>query len=203
VASLSRLRQLLLLATGVASLLLGGCAAPVRSYAILLDNPDGTVGAITVTGAKGQVLVNRSGHGATLDGVALPNVIEPKKLDMEFGTVLAARPRLPRSFLIFFDGTGIILTAESKVQISAMLEVLNGWPAPDVSIIGHTDTLGEVAFNEQLGMQRAHVVADFIAGSGIKLTDLTISSHGEFNLLVKTPDQTPEPKNRRVEITIR
>ncbi len=197
------MRQLLLLAAGVASLLLAGCASPVRSYAVLLDNPDGSVGAITVTGAKGQVLVNRSGYGATLNGVALPEVIEKKKLDTEFGAVLAARPRLPRSFLIFFDGTGIILTAESKVQISAMLEVLNGWPAPDVSIIGHTDTLADTAFNEQLGMQRAHVVADFIAGAGIKLTELTIASHGESDLLVKTPDETAEPKNRRVEITIR
>ena len=29
------------------------------------------------------------------------------------------------------------------------------------------------------------------------------TTHGEADLLVKTPDNTPEPRNRRVEITVR
>jgi peptidoglycan-associated lipoprotein len=32
---------------------------------------------------------------------------------------------------------------------------------------------------------------------------ITVVSHGERNLLIATPDNTPEPKNRRVEITVR
>ena len=48
---------------GMLVLLLGACATPeppplqverkLRSYVVLLDNADGSVGAITVTGAKG------------------------------------------------------------------------------------------------------------------------------------------------------
>jgi outer membrane protein OmpA-like peptidoglycan-associated protein len=32
---------------------------------------------------------------------------------------------------------------------------------------------------------------------------ISTDSHGEDNLLVKTPDEVAEPKNRRVEVTIR
>jgi len=32
---------------------------------------------------------------------------------------------------------------------------------------------------------------------------ITIESHGEKNPLVPTPDDTEEPRNRRVEVTVR
>jgi peptidoglycan-associated lipoprotein len=32
---------------------------------------------------------------------------------------------------------------------------------------------------------------------------VAVTSHGEAVLLVRTPDETYEPRNRRVEITIR
>ena len=42
-----------------------------------------------------------------------------------------------------------------------------------------------------------------LAAAGLTVADLTVDTHGEFNLQVKTADETPEPRNRRVEITIR
>ncbi|RPJ13248.1 MAG: OmpA family protein, partial [Desulfobacteraceae bacterium] len=96
-----------------------------------------------------------------------------------------------------------VLTVESQAMIPAILEAAKNRPAPDVSVIGHTDTMGTVEANEILGLQRAKSVAEIIKNAGLKVHDLTISSHGEKNLMVVTPDNTPEPKNRRVEITIR
>jgi outer membrane protein OmpA-like peptidoglycan-associated protein len=173
------------------------------SYAVLLDNPDGSVGAITITGTRGQIVVTRSRFGATLDGSAQACVFDQTQLDSDFGEVLAARPQLPVTFLLYFEGTGTTLTAESQAQISRIIAAVANRPVPDVSIIGHTDTLGDAESNERLGLQRAELVAKLIAGAGLKVSELTVTSHGEFNLLVKTPDETAEPKNRRVEITIR
>ena len=34
-------------------------------------------------------------------------------------------------------------------------------------------------------------------------TTIELVSHGEAALLIPTPDETPEPRNRRVEITVR
>ena len=38
---------------------------------------------------------------------------------------------------------------------------------------------------------------------GLNLAALVVESHGERNLLVPTPDNVDEPRNRRVEITLR
>lgn len=188
-------------------LLLAGCATPPPakpvSYAVLLDNPDGTTGAITLTGAAGQVLVTRAGFGARLDGSAQPYSVDQARLNADFGAVLAARPHLPVTFVLYFDGTSTTLTADSKVLIANVLAEVSNRAAPDVSIVGHTDTLGSIESNERLGLDRAQAVAKLIADAGLKVIDLSVVSNGESDLLVKTPDETAEPKNRRVEITIR
>ncbi len=192
---------------GLCVMLLSGCATPPppqpRSYAVLLDNADGSTGTITVSGAGGQVMVHRAGEGATLDGTSPPYRVEPAKLDADFRAVLAARPALPVTFVWFFADTSTTLTAESKAQITQFLEAVLRRPAADISIVGHTDTLGTSESNERLGLERARLVADFIAAAKLSVIDLTVTSSGESDLLVKTPDETAEPKNRRVEITIR
>jgi peptidoglycan-associated lipoprotein len=205
------LKRLHPIALVLAALLVGlttaGCVTrpPPKppSYAVLLDNPDGSVGAITITGTRGQILVNRSRFGATLDGSAQPCIFDQTQLESDFGAVLAARPQLPETFLLYFEGTGTTITAESQAQISRILAAVAKRPVPDVSVIGHTDTVGDAESNERLGLLRAQLVAKLILGAGLKVSELTVTSHGEFNLLVKTPDETAEPKNRRVEITIR
>ena len=134
----------LMLAATLVGLTTAGCVTrpPPKppSYAVLLDNPDGSVGAITITGTRGQILVNRSRFGATLDGSAQPCIFDQTQLESDFGAVLAARPQLPVSFLLYFEGTGTTLTAESQAQIARILAAVANRPVPDVSIIGHTNS---------------------------------------------------------------
>jgi outer membrane protein OmpA-like peptidoglycan-associated protein len=52
-------------------------------------------------------------------------------------------------------------------------------------------------------MQRARAVASILLGRGVDPSILDVSSHGKDNPLVPTGDQVPEPRNRRVEITVR
>ena len=207
---MKRLHQIsLVLVAGLVGLsgLIAGCVTrpPPKppSYAVLLDNPDGTTGAITITGTRGQILVNRSRFGATLDGSAQPCIFDQTQLESDFGEVLAARPQLPVTFVLYFDGASATLTGESKAQIAKILAAISSRPVPDISIIGHTDTLNTNEFNDRLGLARAQLVAKFIVDAGLKVIEMTVVSRGESDLQIKTPDETAEPKNRRVEITIR
>ena len=192
---------------GFSALLLAGCVTrpPPKppSYAVLLDNPDGTTGAITITGSRGQVLITRSRFGATLDGSSQPCIFDQTQLDADFSEVLAARPLLPVTFVLYFEGTSTTLTSESKALISKILAAIANRPVPDISIVGHTDTLGSAESNERLGLERAQLVAKFVSEAKLKVIEITVVSSGEADLAVKTPDETAEPKNRRVEITIR
>lgn len=73
---------------------------------------------------------------------------------------------------------------------------------PLVVVTGHTDTLGPREANLRIGLQRAQTVVERLQAYGLKAR-VQVRSLGELDLLVMTPDATPEVRNRRVEIEIR
>jgi outer membrane protein OmpA-like peptidoglycan-associated protein len=68
-------------------------------------------------------------------------------------------------------------------------------------IEGHTDTVGSRDYNRALSDRRAKAVVDYVAKKfGIDPSRLEAVGMGEDGLLVATPQQTPEPRNRRVQV---
>lgn len=68
-------------------------------------------------------------------------------------------------------------------------------------IEGHTDTVGSSEYNHALSERRAAAVVDFVAKKyGVDPSRLQAVGMGEEGLLVPTPPQTPEPRNRRVQV---
>jgi outer membrane protein OmpA-like peptidoglycan-associated protein len=181
--------------------LLGACAN--KSYVVLLESPDGTTGKVAVKGSKGEQIIDKKMYGAMLDGSQAPVPISEEKIKRDFGEAMAARPQLPERYLLYFESGGARLTAESAALLSKIVEKTAKRPLADISIIGHTDTVGKAELNESLALKRAQAVAELMKSMGLQTLDLSIESHGESNLLVQTPDETPEPRNRRVEISIR
>ena len=181
--------------------LLGACAQ--KSYITLIESPDGTTGKVVVKGAGGERVIDQAGFGAPLDGSEVPARIDPERLQKDFAEARAARPPLPERFLLYFETGGAQLTEASLALLPNVIESASKRATVDVSIIGHSDTVGAADTNESLALVRAQAIAAVIKERGLKVDALTIESHGERNLLVPTPDNTPEPRNRRVEISIR
>ena len=66
---------------------------------------------------------------------------------------------------------------------------------------GHTDTVGSRMLNQALSEQRANVVRDYLVRRhGIAPARLEAVGLGEQQPLVPTPEETAEPRNRRVQI---
>lgn len=65
-------------------------------------------------------------------------------------------------------------------------------------IVGHTDTVGSDEHNLSLSRRRAKSIANWFRGHGIR-NPIAFEGLGEHSPLVKTPDETAEPKNRRVD----
>ncbi len=65
-------------------------------------------------------------------------------------------------------------------------------------IAGHTDTVGSVEHNLALSRRRARAIAAWFKGRGLKVP-VAFEGLGESAPLVKTADQTDEPRNRRVD----
>ncbi|MEJ2793546.1 OmpA family protein [Iodobacter sp. LRB] len=182
------------------AVLLQGCAS--NSYIVLLENPNGHTGAVQVKGEQGEQLINIAGYGAALDGSETPAAVDAEKIQEDFGDAMAARPKIPKHFLLYFQ-VDTMLTEESEMLLPEIIAEAKKWPAVDISVVGHTDTLGSAAINEELALVRANLVAEWLKQKGLEYHALTVESHGERNLLVMTPDETLEPRNRRVEISIR
>ena len=182
--------------------LLAACSP--RSYVTLLENTDGSAGKVIVTGEQGSSVIDKPSFGAALDGSSKELFpVSGERIDQDFKQALDAQPVLPKRFLLYFETGGAQLTAESLQLLPQVLDEILRHPAVDISVIGHTDTAGDAEKNQELGLTRAQSVADLLLSKEIKVLELTISSHGEANLLVPTPDNTPEPLNRLVEISVR
>jgi len=191
-----------LVLTGLACSLLAACAGP-QSYVALVPSPDGSLGKVVVKGQQGEQLLTRAQQGALLDGSKPPFDVSSEQLQRDFGAAMRARPAMPEQFLLYFETGGSELTAESKALLQRIVQSALARTAVDMSVIGHSDTQGAADANEALALQRATAVAEQLRGLGLAATTMAIESHGERNLLISTPDETPEPRNRRVEITLR
>jgi len=65
-------------------------------------------------------------------------------------------------------------------------------------IVGHTDTVGQSAYNLKLSQARAQSIATWFRRRGLRIP-VYFEGLGEQSLLVATPDETDERRNRRVE----
>jgi peptidoglycan-associated lipoprotein len=183
-------------------LVLNGCGP--RSYVTLLNNADGSVGQVTVKGAEGETELTEANTGANLDGSSKQVfVVDNEQLQADFGAALKAQPTLPVSFLLYFEEGGTHLTSESAALLPQIIAAISARNAVDISVIGHSDTVGTAEINEKLARERAVVVSGFFDPVKLHIKEVTVTSHGEKNLLIATPDNTSEPRNRRVEVSVR
>lgn len=65
-------------------------------------------------------------------------------------------------------------------------------------IAGHTDTQGAAPYNLKLSLRRAQVIAAWFRSRGLRIP-IAYEGFGEQALLVATPDNKDEPRNRRVD----
>lgn len=179
-----------------------GCAS--KSYVVLVESPDGSTGAIIVDSGRGGQLVNRKNQGVAIGGWdTTPFDAGSARLQADFAAAREAQPALPVRYQLYFNLGDASLTPESAGFIPVVLDDVRRRGAAAVSVIGHTDTVGDDVFNEKLGLMRAQSIAVLLQKTGLQALEMSVISHGKRNLLVPTADNVAEPRNRRVEVNIR
>jgi outer membrane protein OmpA-like peptidoglycan-associated protein len=190
-----------------ACLLLALAACAGNNRFVLLPDEDGRVGEITVTNQAGSQTLGSAGSatrvGSAGTAPAAPEAVPGDEISATWGDALAASPMPPRSFLFYFLFASDELTEESRAQLPAILASIRQFPAPEVAVVGHTDRVGPEAVNARLALERAEAIRAVLIDAGIEPALLEVSSHGEVNPLVLTDDEVPEPRNRRVEVSVR
>ncbi|MBS0536110.1 MAG: OmpA family protein [Proteobacteria bacterium] len=102
---------------------------------------------------------------------------------------------------IYFDTDKATIKPESAPTLGEMAKLLNGQPALNVYIVGHTDNQGSYEHNMTLSRQRAEAVAAALAGS-YKIARGRMKTAGLGFLAPVGSNATEEGRalNRRVEL---
>jgi outer membrane protein OmpA-like peptidoglycan-associated protein len=164
------------------------------------------IGVVTVRTPGGEVTLDAAYEATTVTPGRAPSppaVLPTDEVRRLFGDVVASLPPPARRFLLYFDIGADTLTPASQALVPDILATVAARPAPEVSVVGHTDTTGTPAANVDLGLRRAALIRDLLVGAGLDGGLVEVTSHGESNPVVPTPDNTAEARNRRVEVTVR
>ena len=184
-------------------LLLAGC--PRQALFVVLPNAEGSgVGAITVEDGKTVTTLDQPYATAkSRAGSTAPTAEIQGNISVIFRSAIAVRPILPHHFRLYFILGSDNLTPESKAAYDAVFDDIKQRPVYEIEVIGFTDTLGDLRYNQALSLRRAEAIRDKLVRDGLDGQAISIAGRGKHDLLVPTADQTPEPRNRRVEITVR
>ena len=184
-------------------LLLASCSSR-QSLFVVLPNPDGSSGAVTIEDGQKSVLLDRPyAAGEVRGGVAAPVKVDQAHVQQIFGNALSAQPILPAHFVLYFEKDSDTLTPDSQRQYQAVFADIKRRSVYEVEVIGHTDTLGSPPHNQQLSMSRAVMIRERLEHDRISAKSISVAGRGQLDPAVPTGDQVAEQRNRRVEITVR
>jgi outer membrane protein OmpA-like peptidoglycan-associated protein len=177
----------------------------VSSLVVVVPGADGKVGTVVVRTDQGETRLDTAYAAARIDQGAQParSTLGEGEVNRLFAAALAARPMPPVSFTLYFISGKDEITTQSKGQLDSMFGELKRRPAPEVSVIGHTDRVGSDADNDRLSLRRAERVREDLVRMGVSPEVIGVAGRGEREPLVPTADNVDEPRNRRVEINVR
>ena len=111
-------------------------------------------------------------------------------------------PPAAETLVLYFEVDTIDLTEQSREQSGKIVSALAARKAPDIRVIGHTDSTGSEERNLELASRRAAAVGKLLLAGGVEPASMIMESRGETALVIPTADGVLEPRNRRVEISV-
>lgn len=103
---------------------------------------------------------------------------------------------------VLFEFDSSRLTADASRTVREIAAVLREQGRRHISVEGHTDSLGTVAYNERLSAARAQAVADRLIASGVPRSGLVARGYGESRPIASNSSPEGRQRNRRVEVIV-
>lgn len=176
-----------------------------RERITLLPSQDGKPSAVVVATAKGETVLDQPYRSAQVGGNAsVATVTEQEStVRQRYAPLLATLPKGAAVFTVYFETNTEDLVPESAARFAQIRDELAQRPAPEVIVIGHTDRVDSMAYNDALSLKRAERVKQLLAEAGIPADSIAVAGRGEREPAVQTADGKAELRNRRVEIRVR
>jgi OOP family OmpA-OmpF porin len=178
--------------------LMAGCA---NDLVVVLPAADGHIGGVVVEKDGSKVVLDKP-YAASSDG-GKPKIVDAQRVNDIFSSTLAARPIPPKSYTLYFVENSNELVPSSRATFEDIFQEISRRRASEIVVTGHTDTMGTLDYNDGLSLARAKSVVKLFTDRGLSASSVIAVGRGERELLVQTKDNVPEPRNRRVVITVR
>lgn len=185
-------------AMGLAVSLVASGAAVAQAVKAPPGFVDDTRGNVVVDSAGECVKTTRASPGAPCPEVAKKVEVAP-----------AGPEKLTLSGTTLFDFNKATLRPEGRRELSGAIEQvkrkLDGYALEQrqISITGHTDSVGSDQYNQKLSEARARTVAEFMVENGVDPRIIRARGMGESQPVADNATAEGRQRNRRVEIEYR
>ena len=159
--------------------------------------------------ALGAAIGAALGGGA---GVLVGNKMDKQAQQIEQEIPGATVERVDHGIVVTFDGeqNGVYfntakynINTDSQETLNKLASILKEYPDTNVSVVGHTDSVGSDSSNMKLSENRAYAVTNyFIHQTGLNSSRLTTHWFGETQPVADNNTTEGKAKNRRVNIVI-
>lgn len=192
-----------------AAALLAGCTPRAQQGAVIGAAggavAGGAIGAATGSTAKGAIIGAAVGGAA---GAIIGDIMDRQARELEREIEGAKVERVGEGIQVTFE-SGLLydfdsdrLRPEARQNLSALARSLNQHPGENLVIVGHTDSVGTVVYNQRLAERRAESAASYLVAQGVARDRIAATGLGETEPVADNATEAGRQANRRIEVAI-
>src|SRR6476620_7245763 len=165
----------------------------------------GVIGNQTGSTARGAII------GAVVGGAA--GAVIGHQMDQQAKEISQAIPgakveRVGEGIEVTFD-SGLLFDFDSDkirpaaaANLTELARSLNKFGNSNLTIVGHTDSQGDDAYNQALSLRRANSASAYLQAQGVPSSRIATSGRGEMEPVASNDTEAGRQQNRRVEVAI-
>lgn len=101
-----------------------------------------------------------------------------------------------------FDFDKAVVKPNSYGDVKNLADFMAQYPATNVEVAGHTDSVGPDAYNQKLSQRRADAVKQVLVKDGVAPSRITAVGYGESRPVADNATEAGRAINRRVEASV-
>ncbi|MBT2373424.1 OmpA family protein [Pseudomonas fluorescens] len=101
-----------------------------------------------------------------------------------------------------FDFDKSVVKPNSYGDVKNLADFMAQYPATNVEVAGHTDSIGPDAYNQKLSQRRADAVKQVLVKDGVDASRVTSVGYGESRPVADNATEAGRAVNRRVEASV-
>jgi outer membrane protein OmpA-like peptidoglycan-associated protein len=192
-----------------AAALLAGCTPRAQQGAVIGAAggaiAGGAIGAATGSTAKGAIIGAAVGGAA---GAVIGDIMDRQARELEREIDGATVERVGEGIQVTFE-SGLLydfdserLRPEARENLAALARSLQEHSGENLVIVGHTDSVGTVVYNQRLAERRAESAASYLISQGVARDRIATTGLGETEPVADNSTESGRQANRRIEVAI-